>query len=233
MIDLHSHILPQMDDGSKSPEESRRLLEIMKEQGINTVVATPHFYARREDPETFLRRRREAFEKLPGGQELPKVLLGAEVAWFSGMKTCEALNRLQIGNTGLLLVEMPFSPWTEQTVEEVCQIPMHLGLTPVLAHAERYLDSGKIRKYMEYFLQNDVLLQCNTYMLKDFWRGRWICKQLENGNVHFLGSDCHGLQARAPKWGEATALLKKRLGVQKFDDFVARSQGLLEQKHVF
>ena len=138
MIDLHSHILPQMDDGSKTPEETRRLLEIMRGQGVKTVAATPHFYARREDPETFLQRRAEAAEKLPREADLPQVLLGAEVAWFHGMKRCGALQKLQIGNTGLLLVEMPFSAWTEQTVEEVCQIPAYLGLTPVLAHAERY-----------------------------------------------------------------------------------------------
>ncbi len=228
MIDLHSHILPQMDDGSKSPEETRQLLQIMKKQGIRTVAATPHFYARREDPETFLQRRAEAAEKIPRDVDLPQVLLGAEVAWFHGMKNCEDLQRLQIGNTGLLLVEMPFSSWSEQTVEEVCQIPVHLGLTPVLAHVERYRGIGRIKGYLERLIENDVLLQCNADMLEDFWCGRWICKQIKIGNVQFLGTDCHGLDSRPPRMDHAVALLKKRLGEQTAMEFMAQSENLLK-----
>ena len=64
MIDFHSHILPGMDDGSQTVEESLTLLEMLRAQGVDTVAATPHFYARENSPEVFLRRRREAWERL-------------------------------------------------------------------------------------------------------------------------------------------------------------------------
>ena len=88
MIDLHSHILPGMDDGSKNPEESAALLRMLQQQGVTTLAATPHFYAR-ETPEAFLKRRQEAVAKLPIMEDGPRMLLGAEVAYFSGMGNCE------------------------------------------------------------------------------------------------------------------------------------------------
>ena len=54
MIDFHTHILPEMDDGSESVEESIQMLELSAGQGVKWMVATPHFYADREDPKTFL-----------------------------------------------------------------------------------------------------------------------------------------------------------------------------------
>ena len=58
MIDWHSHILPGMDDGSKDPEESIAMLDMLEQQGIDTVIATPHFYANEETTEEFLGRRK-------------------------------------------------------------------------------------------------------------------------------------------------------------------------------
>ena len=76
MIDLHSHILPEMDDGSKSSAESAALLQMLQQQGVTTVAATPHFYAK-ETPEAFLKRRQEAVAKLPNS---PKIL-GLDIIW--------------------------------------------------------------------------------------------------------------------------------------------------------
>ena len=53
MIDFHSHILPGMDDGSKSTQESLEMLDMLRAQGVDTVAATPHFYARENPPEVF------------------------------------------------------------------------------------------------------------------------------------------------------------------------------------
>ena len=64
MLDIHSHILPGMDDGSASPEETAELLDLMWQQGITTVVATPHFYPMQEAPDSFLSRRQAAVEQM-------------------------------------------------------------------------------------------------------------------------------------------------------------------------
>ena len=64
MIDFHSHILPAMDDGSKNIEESLQMLRMLQEQGVERVIATPHFYADENPPDVFLRRRADAWEHL-------------------------------------------------------------------------------------------------------------------------------------------------------------------------
>ena len=64
MIDWHSHILPEMDDGSKDVSESLLMLDSLRDQGIESVVATPHFYANDEPVETFLERQKASFDLL-------------------------------------------------------------------------------------------------------------------------------------------------------------------------
>lgn len=109
IVDFHSHILPRIDDGSHSVEESIKMLEMEAAAGIKTMAATPHFYPDSDTPSRFLARRAEAFEKLQEKltDALPKILLGAEIAYFEGMRNCEELKHLAISETRLVLIEMP------------------------------------------------------------------------------------------------------------------------------
>ena len=220
MIDLHTHILPEMDDGSKNPGMSADMFSLLQIQGVTTVVATPHFYPKAESPQTFLQRRETAAAKLPTPPEGMEVLLGAEVAYFPGIGTSDAMIPLQIGQTKLLLVEMPFSPWSDRIVRDICDIPMQLGLIPVLAHANRYLGKQQMPAYLEDFLSSGVLIQCNAEAFESFQSRRWACKLLKAGQIHFLGSDCHDLVQRPPQLANARQWVEKKLGaafLQKFD----------------
>ena len=114
VTDFHSHILPGIDDGSRSVEESIRLLRLEAEQGIRHVVATPHFYARHDTPERFLKRRAESAallrEKMGMHPELPDVTLGAEVYYYPGISHSDAISELTIGSQRCILIEMPLAP---------------------------------------------------------------------------------------------------------------------------
>ena len=90
MIDLHSHILPEMDDGSKDAEMSHKMLDEMAAQGVKTVAATPHFYATRDLPEAFLERRAKAVERLGELRpDAPRVILAQR--WHISMRWGEAV----------------------------------------------------------------------------------------------------------------------------------------------
>lgn len=229
MIDLHSHILPEMDDGSKSPAESAALLQMLQQQGVTTVAATPHFYAK-ETPEAFLKRRQEAVAKLPLLEGGPEILLGAEVAYFSGMGSCEALIPLQIENSKLLLIEMPFQDWSENVVEDVCEIPVQLGLIPVLAHINRYTGKHQFPKYKDLLLQSGVLFQCNAEAFLSFGPRRWALDQLKKGYIHFLGSDCHNQDKRPPQLDRANDIITKKFGRIFLRQFYKDSENLLNNK---
>lgn len=213
MTDWHSHILPQMDDGSKSVEESVALLQALKGQGVDRVVATPHFYANDETVEDFIKRRQKAFEKVSVrlNDELPDVLLGAEVSFYSGISRMEGLSRLKIENTDLLLLEMPFSRWTEYTVKELLELASSGEFTIVLAHIERYL-SLQNASVLERLYDSGILMQSNASFFVDFFKKKKALNFLKNGKIHFIGSDCHNMISRPPELQKAYTYIAKKLG---------------------
>ncbi len=228
MIDMHSHILPQMDDGSKSVEMSMEMLARLGEQGVDIVVATPHFLAAKDSPENFLRRREEAFAMLDRDEAaLPRILLGAEVAYFDGMSRSGELGKLCLGDSRLVLVEMPHGEWSRRMVAEVCDIPVQLGLQPVLAHVDRY--RAQFDRYRRQLAEQGVLFQFNADVLAGFWSRRWALGLLRRGELHMMGSDCHNLDKRPPKMDQAARIIKKHLGADALENitaFTARSLGL-------
>lgn len=211
--DFHMHVLPGMDDGSPDEATSLEMLSRTWDYGVDTVAATSHFYGEDNSPREFLARRQQAYERLQSaaqGRELPQVLLGAEVRFFSGISGMEELRSLCLEGTDLLLLEMPFVPWTERMLREVEAIAQR-GLTPVAAHIERYMDIQN-RKTMKRFMELDVLIQCNASFFLRPRTGRKALKMLKEQKIHFLGSDSHNISVRPPNLGPALALVEQKLG---------------------
>ena len=140
LIDLHTHILPEIDDGSRSVEMSLKLLQMEQKQKAGTVVLTPHFYPWRDQPDHFFEKREHAWTRLQAElpQERPRLHRGAEFAWFDGISHTREVLDFRITGTDLLLVEMPFVKWTNHTVDEVLRLNETSHLQVVLAHVDRY-----------------------------------------------------------------------------------------------
>lgn len=200
-VDFHSHVLPGMDDGSKDAEQSLAMLEQAKRLGTNLMVATPHFYGDSETPASFLKRRACAAEQLLRAgyrkDKHPRLLLGAEVAYFPGIGRCDDLSRMCIVGTHMILIEMPFHPWSQTMLEDLYSVQTNLELIPVLAHIERYPDmhSAAMIKTM---MHRGILLQINASMADKMMTRRRALRMLMNGEVQLLGSDCHNMTTRQP-----------------------------------
>jgi len=100
MIDFHSHILPGMDDGPETLEQSLAMLRDSFLQGTDLMVSTSHFYGGEEYPREFLRRRTAAVRQLKNAMLLstevyPRVVLGAEVLFFPGISEAEEIPLLR------------------------------------------------------------------------------------------------------------------------------------------
>ena len=213
MTDWHSHVLPKMDDGSKSVEESVALLNELAAQGVNTVVASPHFYANDEAVEHFIKRRQKAFnELLPHlNNDLPKILLGAEVSYYSGISRMENLEKLKIEGTDLILLEMPFCRWTEYTVRELLELSASGKFKIMLAHVERYaafLDAAMLERLYD----SEILMQSNASFFTALFKKKKALKLLKNQKIHFIGSDCHNTHSRPPKFKAAYDYIENKLG---------------------
>ena len=234
IVDLHSHILPGMDDGAKNAEESLSMLSAAYAQGIRTVVASSHFYGDRESPEEFLARREKAVCELIGSgyspeNGYPTVYLGAEVAFFSGMARSPMLPSLCIGGGKGILIEMPFERWTEGVIKEVLAIREALGLRPIIAHIERYMGYQK-RGTLGRLIEGGVLIQSNAEYFIEKKTAKKALKLLLQGGIHLLGSDAHGLTERVPNLGEGIGIIDgHKYGEQLLIDIVECSRYVLKK----
>lgn len=207
MVDFHTHILPEMDDGSDSVETSLAMLEESALQGVDVICATPHFYADETDPDEFLARRAASFARLraaaAGRAAYPRVVLGAEVLYFPGLSGAEQLRRLCLEGTRYLLIEPPMLPWSEAMLDEIEACSETLGCVPVVAHVDRYMRVLDDDSLLDRLRGRRVLIQMNAAFFLHRRSREFALECLRDDRFHFLGSDCHDLRGRAPNLGDA------------------------------
>ena len=231
MIDFHSHVLPGIDDGSKSLEESIALLRMEAEQGITHVVATPHFYARYDDPARFLEKRANAEQLLLSEMKkydgMPTLSVGAEVYYFRGMSDSDILPQLVIEGSNCIMVEMPKAPWPEAAFQELEDIHRKRGIVPIIAHVDRYIRPMKTHGIPGKLEKLPVLVQANAEFFLEKATASMAMRMLKKGQIHLLGSDCHNLSSRKPNLGEAIELIEQRLGADAIDRILRYSTDVL------
>lgn len=231
VMDFHSHILPRVDDGSKSLEQSLNMLRRESEQGVEKVVLTPHFYANHHTMEQFLHHRRDAYDALTqavaADDTLPQLILGAEVKLFEGLSQIDDLDQLTIDGTRCILVEFPMPPWRDWMYRELRRIHRDRKLTPIFAHVDRYMTPWRSFGIPELLDDLPVLVQANAeFFLRRATRKRAL-KMLQNGQIHLLGSDCHDLKDRCPNLGPAKELILQQLGPQALAGVTGWEQQIL------
>ena len=212
-IDLHSHILPQLDDGSDSVEMSLAMLYQMAEQGVDVVCATSHYYAKYSSIPAFCERRAEALERLSSvlTAELPRVLPAAEVAYFPHMEE-QDLMPLCIQGTRTLMLEMPFADWTGLQLETVEALVLDCRYDVVLVHPERFCFSKSNRHKLEKLAELPIGLQVNAGSLLRWGTRRLALDLLQMAQYPLLGSDCHNLTSRPPNLKEGRKVVMQKLG---------------------
>lgn len=194
-----------MDDGSRDVATSREMLLRMTKDGVKSVIATPHFYGDAEFPEKFLERRAAAAERLSAALadiDAPTIYLGAEAAYFPGMGDAKSLASLCIVGTNCILIEMPFSRWSEMVWNDLFAVQDRLRLKPILAHIERYL-SYISPADIDRLLQHGIILQSNAEFFTMKKTVKRAMKMLTHAQIRLLGSDSHNLTDRAPNLGSA------------------------------
>lgn len=231
LIDFHSHILPGMDDGSRNVQEALEMLRKSAAYGVDTVVATPHFYARRESPVQFLARREQALTALREAvdPDLPAIVPAAEVAFFSGISHEAAIDQLCIGSSNYLLLEMPFERWSRSVLREVLNLMQSHHITPILAHIERYLKLQKGTDRLEELLSYGALVQMNAEYVSGLFTSGKALRMIHCGDVHLLGSDCHNMQDRKPNLDTACRIISRKLGDNVLADMTALGRQILNQ----
>lgn len=216
VIDFHTHVLPEIDDGSVSAEQSVTMLKKAFEHGVKCVVATPHFYANHNSPERFLQKRRESEQKLrqamEGVLDLPTLKIGAEVHFFEGISDCEFLRDMAIDGTKCVLIEMPMKPWSERNLQELMGIRQKLKLTPIIAHVDRYIRPFRSHDIPDRLATLPVYVQANANFFIRKTSRRLALRLLGENKIHLIGSDCHDTDKRAPNMNGAITVITRAYG---------------------
>jgi len=196
LVDMHSHVLPGIDDGAKNPEESIVLVKKLMALGIKKIIATPHIMADyyRNTPETI----NGALEILKAELEKEKIDIQIEAAaehYFDETFEARINNReLMIMGDNYVLFEFSFINQPPNTVPVVQKLK-DMGYKPILAHPERYpyLDIDQLKTLHDWGL----LFQINTISLTGYY-GKETKKAAEslidNQLVDFISSDMHHLR---------------------------------------
>ena len=221
MVDFHTHILPGIDDGSADVDTSVEMLKMLYAQGIDTVIATPHFYLAKDSSRNFLRQRekavKELLDKVEKMDDIPRIVLGAEVLLYPEVSGMPDLDKFCISGTNYLLVEMPFFKWSNITYETLEKIRRQ-GIIPIVAHFERYFKIQKDKTMIFRLLDIGCMLQANANFFTGAFTKRKALKLLRGEMIHFIGSDCHDLKKRKPNIGKAYEIIENKHGHYSIDN---------------
>lgn len=208
MWDFHSHILPFLDDGAEDLEETIAMAKIAIEEGIDTIVATPHYIAIEQElsKEEVLQSIEEVTKILEEEQIHLKILPGMEV--FGEWKILKKIDQeeiLSLNHTGYMLIELPMHHIPEDTEDLFYELQVR-GFTPILAHPERYVEIQEDPNLLIDWIQGGVLTQVNATSLTGVLgqASQETAKTLvKHHMVHILGTDAHTSRRRSPRMKEA------------------------------
>ena len=215
MTDLHSHILPGIDDGSKSINMSIELLRREYEDDVTQIALTPHFNFERQGMQEFLQKRNDAAREL--GVEFKKtglaqwMKLGAEVFYSSQLAETD-VHPLCLTGTNLLLVEFPPAYYPREAPDVLYQLTRQ-GIVPLMAHVERYAFVRSDPNLLCDLIEAGVYTQMNaTSLVMHKHHQKFFLRMIKHDLIHVLSTDTHSTSKRPPKLGDAMALVNKKCG---------------------
>lgn len=227
VIDIHSHILPEVDDGPKSWETAEAMCRMAAQDGIEYMVATPHANERYFYDRAYLSGLLGKLQQRIGVK--PKLGLGCDFHLsFENMQSAmQTPEKYCIDQTRYLLVEFnnfnipqPIDEWLAQMCER--------EITPIITHPERNPILQKSMERVQAWVATGCAVQITASVLTGSWGDRaaesaqWLLKKKA---VHFLATDAHDITRRPPNLSEARKVVAKNFGEEIADALVEGNPG--------
>ena len=217
IADIHTHILPGVDDGAKSTEEALEMLRIASSEGITDIILTPHYQSGRfYTPGDVIREKTAGLQSLVEQEGIPiRLYPGTEIYFRSGLeKRLENGQLATMNGSSFVLVE--FSPVEEFSyMRNALEELLGLGYHPILAHVERYRcmreETSRVRELKGMGCQ----IQANAgsiageygYLTKNY-----LHRLLKEHLVDYVGTDAHNVSGRAPHMKKCAERLYRKYG---------------------
>lgn len=223
MIDIHSHIIPNVDDGARSVEETFNILKEAQEAGFTDVILTSHFLLNYYET--------NAQELIFWKEKLQEVLKkqGTKINLHSGMEIyitnqmeelLENKKILTLANSGYMLIELPLAT-NVKYFDYVVYYLEAKGIKPIIAHPERYKCVQKDPDIVEEYIEKGCLIQCNYGSIVNLYgreAEKTIKTLLKKNQVHFLGSDVHRENGTYLIIPDAIKKIRKIIGENKINE---------------
>lgn len=237
-IDMHNHILPAVDDGAKSMTETKKMLEIMYEQGVRTILVTPHNYPNQPQKSS------EELRNLALQVEWEAKKISEEIQIYTGNEILyretipeeiEQGRILTLADSQYILVEfLPEEHYT-RILHGVKKL-VEYGYCPVIAHVERLYALHENVDRIQEIIGCGAYLQVNAGSLQGGMfhkQSNYLCKLVAKGYIHFLGSDCHNTTSRPPIMEGAVKKLRKKVPKESLDKLLYDNpRKLLEKQYI-
>ncbi len=235
MIDIHTHILPAIDDGPTTMTESLEMCRIAVNDGIKKMIATPHVQNGMYDLDA-----NKVLEKIHLLNQLVKqegldlvIFPGAEVHLSDRLLDAEILKESSIltinGGRKYILLEFPFQ-WVPSGTEHVIFKLRSMGFTPILPHLERNFKIQRDPSMIRHFAEMGAILQVTAQSITgDFDAAPMKCAlwMLKNNLVHVIASDAHSPAGRPPILTKALKVVSDKLGEEAAKKMVLDHPGMI------
>lgn len=222
LIDIHSHILPGVDDGSDSFEKSMRMLKCAADDGISEIILTPHNKpGHRHVHFSKMTFEVEKLQELMAKEGIEINLhLGSELYYRSGLLE-EIENDRTATLAGSRYVLLEFNPLEEHDhIRNGCYSLLMGGYYPILAHAERYQSVCSKKYGIDELIEMGCYIQVNagSVMGKAGPKAKRIVRNmLKRRQIHFIATDAHDLKKRTPRLSDCADLIRKKYGEEYSD----------------
>lgn len=242
MVDIHTHLIYDVDDGCQTIDESITMIKTLKELGFNKVIITPHYIANSEkEEECYSHPVNENIKKLNEIKELLieenidiEVYLGNEILIDNNLKDLLHSKKVStLNNTKYILIELPFKNKIINLGDLIFEIKCK-GYIPIIAHPERYYYFQDDYKLVDKLKEQEILFQSNfTSIDKTSSKGtRKLFKYLlKNQYVDYLATDIHLYKNETliKSFSKMVKKIKKITGEDYYNTIIQNSEDILNK----
>lgn len=226
MIDVHCHVIPGVDDGSRSFEMSLAMLRQAVNEGISSIIATPHCRPEREYQIDEIREKADRLKRLAAENGIPiGIHLGSELRRDSLPERLSKKECLTMAGSDYALIEFGTGD-SLRTIDRALRSLVLEGYRPIVAHVERYENVRGEFDSIEDWIDQGILIQCNASAItgeEGFRLSQFTHKLLKYDMVHLIGTDSHSDTWRHPEAARCLKYLEKKCGPLKTRELVTEN----------
>ncbi|WP_282033705.1 tyrosine-protein phosphatase [Metabacillus indicus] len=238
MIDIHSHILPGVDDGASTSEEALLIAKAAVDEGITTIIATPHHQnGKYINGKQSILKNVEALNKLLRNENIPLTILPGQETRIHGdlMSELETDVILPLNHTNYIFIELPSGHVPRYTEQMLFDLQLK-GLTPIIVHPERNAEFIENPDLLYKLVSKGALTQITSSSITGHFGKnikKFTMQLLEAQLTHFLASDVHSLKNRPFRLSEGYEILAKVFGQEALFVFRENAELLVRNQTVY